>query len=282
MTITSLGYPGSISAGQVLSAWRQTFAGDYGVIGAGDLDVTAVAGVDRTVSIAAGTCFGKAVRDVMSAAQTVQLTTCSSGTRYDLIVVHRDSSGSGATTMTYVTGTTSITAAIGTRKTFEANATQDDQPIALVPVVGGTGGGVLGTIIDLRCWVGTSGCVALSTYTLQYLNAVGTQVRIGNTTWTRLVDGNGTVSWDSWVDPSTGTNGNPTDANGVVTISHTLGVIPSYVGITPLVTGSDLLDGEMTLIQSAKSATQVQFVARRPDGSPIANNPCPFDWAAFA
>lgn len=195
MTITSKGYGGTIGEAD-LPLWHQSFAGDYGVIDPGDCYVGTVVGVDRTVTVAAGTMFGKLIRDVNSAPFTIQLPTLASGTRYDLIVAHRDSSGTGGTTtLTYIEGRGTPTGVFASRKTFEVDVTQDDQPLAIAKITGNGGGGVLAGVTDLRCWVGTSGAVARDVLALQYLSAIGTQVRIGDDIWTRVLDANLGATW---------------------------------------------------------------------------------------
>jgi hypothetical protein len=105
MAITSNGYDGTVDEVQWAKLASSLGTRD-GVGGEGDLLVTAVAGLDRTVAIAAGTAYGHGILDTNSASFNVQLTTLGSGTRWDTIVVRRDwQPPTGISTLTYVTGT---------------------------------------------------------------------------------------------------------------------------------------------------------------------------------
>lgn len=195
MAITdSLGYGGTITEDDI-PRWGRSFDARYGVISAGDWKVTAKAGVDRTVGIAAGDGFGHKVIDTNDAEVTKTFATLSSGTRYDLVVARRDWSGAGGTTtFAVVTGTASSIAAFATRN--RNPGVLDDQPLAVVQVIGGVGGGVLGTVSDVRVWQSGSGAVALDALALQYLDDIGTSVRIGQTIYQRILDGSGGPVWD--------------------------------------------------------------------------------------
>jgi hypothetical protein len=200
MAITkSLGYGGAVSENDV-AQWARSFVGSYGVLGPDDWKVTVKTGVDRTVVVAHGSGFGKSIIDVSSGAEdTVTVTTLASGTRWDMIVAHRDSNGpGGVTTFSKVTGVAggSDDAAFATRKRFDVDLTQDDQPLALVQVTGNGGGGALtGAIIDLRVWQANGGTYASSTKVRQYLSDVGTEVWIDGTLWRCGLSLSGAAAW---------------------------------------------------------------------------------------
>lgn len=201
--IDSIGYGGTVTEDDV-AVWRRSFPGTYGVVGAGDWKVAVKPAVDRTLTIAPGRGWGHGVIDQSdnSTEDAVTLTTLASGTRWDLIVAHRDWSGAGGTTtFTKVTGTSSQTATFASRA--QTPGTLDDQPLALVQVTGNGGGGVIDTVIDLRVWAANGGAVAATgglgtngiPLVLQYLNDAGTEVWVGNDVWHRYVDGAGALQW---------------------------------------------------------------------------------------
>lgn len=147
MAITSVGYDGTVNEAQWALLARTLGARD-GVVGEGDWKVTAVAGLDRTVSVATGAGFGHGVRDSSDAAVNVQLPTLGSGTRWDTIVVHRDwQPPTGVTSFTYVTGTSTQAIAAGISDNPGVVA---DQVLALVQITAGVQAPT--AVIDLRTW----------------------------------------------------------------------------------------------------------------------------------
>lgn len=145
MAITSYGYPGSIDSVAWAKLTEELGVG-YSVKDAADFAPTVVAGVDRTVSVAAGTAFGRGVMDVSTAAIQVQFDIVSSGTRYDLLCIRRNWTG-GSSTVTKVTGT-SVAAVPAGRN---ANpGVLDDQPLFLVKLTAGSTVPVIEA--DLREW----------------------------------------------------------------------------------------------------------------------------------
>ena len=190
MAITSFGYDGSVSE----VAWATMVTGvgssEYGVLGSNDFKTTAVAGADRTVSIAAGSAWGKGVYDTSDANITVQLDTVASGSRWDLVAIRRNWSGAaGTTSVVKING--------GASKLIPARNVNpgvlDDQPIALVQVTAGQTQPT--AIVDLRAWGGNGGMAAMDTLALNYLNRVGSQVTIGGDVWVSTPSTSGTVSW---------------------------------------------------------------------------------------
>lgn len=188
MALTSVGYAGSVTSAD----WADltaAFGAQYGVLGAGDWKVTTVAGQDRTVSIAAGSGFGHGILDTTDAAQTVQLGTVGSGSRWDTIVARRTWS-TPATVLMAVQGTSTQ----GLAASRQANpGVVDDQPIALVQV---TAGQQLPTsVVDLRCWRGNGGMTAASEDALAYLTSPGSVIWVNGVEWVRQVASNGSISW---------------------------------------------------------------------------------------
>lgn len=188
MAITSsLGYGGPIDENDI-PQWGQAFQGTYGVLGPDDWKVTAKTGFPRTLVVAAGGGFGKRIFDTNDEVEVaVALDPEAAGnTRWDLVVAHRNTNGpGGTTTFSYVKGVVNgaKTSAITSRKRFEVNNTQDDQPLALVQITGNASGGTIGQIIDMRVWVIDGGAHAESELALQYLTAIGASVWVGETLW---------------------------------------------------------------------------------------------------
>lgn len=192
MAITSVGYDGTINEVQWASMISKVGMAAYGVADVPSWKVTAVAGVDRTVSIAAGVGWGYGVYDVSDANVTIQLDTVSSGSRWDLIVARRDWTGTGGvTTFAKVNG--------GTGKVIPGRTTGpgvvDEQPIALVQIIAGQS--QPGTIVDLRCWSSNGGMAAASEEALAYLKVPGAMITVGTQIWTATIDPlSGLVNWN--------------------------------------------------------------------------------------
>jgi hypothetical protein len=196
MAITqSKGYGGSIFEPD-LTLWGESFAGTYGVLGPADWKVTAKTGLDRTLGIAAGTGFGHRVVDVNDAEVQVALDPLASGKRYDLVVAHRDWVGAGGTTtFDVITGTATPEAVFSSESRAHTPGAQDDQPIALVEVIGNGAGGVLGTIEDCRLWHDNGGTFALSEKVLQFADGIGSRINIAGITWSRVITSAGAAAW---------------------------------------------------------------------------------------
>lgn len=147
MTITSKGYDGTVSETDFARMARNLGAA-YAVEGAGDWRVTAVAGQDRTVAIAAGAGYGHGVRNVSDTVQTLQLAVAAAGSRWDLVAARRDwQPPGGATTFVKIEGTGARLLPTGRNV---GPGVLDDQPLALVQI---TAGQSLPTaIVDLRTW----------------------------------------------------------------------------------------------------------------------------------
>lgn len=193
MAITSVGYDGVVNETQWASMIKKVGAAEYGVVGQDDWKVTAVAGADRTIQIAPGKGWGHGVYDESTAVTAIQLDPLASGVRYDLIVMRRDWTGTGGlSTFAKVTGTSAVQ--IPTARVTGPGVI-DEQPIALVQVVGGQS--VPGVIRDLRCWAGNGGMTIWHDLCLSYLTTVGTTVTdMGNgKKYQRKIGLDGTLYW---------------------------------------------------------------------------------------
>lgn len=170
----------------------------YAVEGPTHLRVTAGGGGDRAVTVAAGTAWGDAVLAYWTSGPTVlNGAAVGSGSRWDTLVVRRDWTEETAT-LALVQGGTGRSIAPGVQMrnptpSTGAGFTHADQPIALVRFTQGQT--AVQEIIDLRCWNGDGGLVAAHTDALQYLNTVGTVVRVGDLVYARVIDGAGLAVW---------------------------------------------------------------------------------------
>lgn len=164
----------------------------YGVRSPLDWKVTAVAGQDRTVSIAAGRGFGHGVTDKTVANDTIQLDTVASGSRWDLIVCRRDwNPTAGVSSFQKVNG--GATQVIPGGRLIAPGGI-DDQPLALVQCTFGQTQPT--SIIDLRTWSGDGGgVIANHDLVRSYMDAVGTVLNISGTNWIRRVGANDTPEW---------------------------------------------------------------------------------------
>lgn len=191
MAITSAGYDGSVSE----LSWSKMISGvgssEYGVLAVDDYKVTPVTGADRTVSISAGSAWGKGVFDINDANITIQLDTVSTGSRYDMIVIRRNWTGAaGTTTIAKINGSASKSLPA---RNVGAGAL-DDQPIALVQITAGQTQPT--AIIDLRAWGSNGGMVAADALALSYLQRPGAQVFIAGETWQCTRSTSGAFSWN--------------------------------------------------------------------------------------
>jgi hypothetical protein len=194
MAITSIGYDGSINEAQWAKMIPLVGSSNYGVAGAGDFKVTPHATMDRGVNIATGSAWGYGVYDTSDATISLQGNTVGSGTRWDLVVIRRNWSGTGgSTTVMIVQGTASKV--LPSRNTTPG--TLDDQPIALVQFTAGQSAPT--AIVDLRCWSRNGGLVAKDDLALTYLKEPGASIMINGTQWNCELDANGNPSWSTFV-----------------------------------------------------------------------------------
>ena len=196
VTFTSNGYDTTSTNPYTEGAWADAHPSiglaKYGVRSPLDWKVTAVAGQDRTVSIAAGRGFGHGVTDKTVANDTIQLDTIASGSRWDLIACRRDwTPTAGVSAFVKVNGGATATIP-GGRNATPGNI--DDQPLALVQVTAGQTQPT--AILDLRTWAGDGGgLVANDDLVRSFLNTAGTRINIKGVDWVRRVGDNDTNEW---------------------------------------------------------------------------------------
>lgn len=187
MAITSVGYAGSITDNNWRRMATAAVGSTYGVDDFASWRPTIGTG-DRATQLADGGIFGLGVRDVSDGPISLTHAPSVSGSRWDLIVAHRN--WSTKTTTPQIIQGSGVKALPGRDTGFGAT---NDQPIALVRVTAGQS--VVQEIIDLRCIPGDGGILAFDELSLQYLNRPGTSVRIGDLRWDRVIDVLGSPGW---------------------------------------------------------------------------------------
>lgn len=189
MAIVSAGYDGTVDEAQWTGIAIE--AGKlYGILDSEDWKVTAGSNPGQ-LNVAAGTGWGKGVLDTSDAIVSLtQASLPSSGSRWDMVVAHRDwTPPNGQTTFKIITGsaTKQLTPRDSTRGVV------DDQPLALVQWTSGQTAPT--AILDLRCWGGNGGMYAKDDLALGYLDRLGSRVKIGTALWSRELDANGSPVW---------------------------------------------------------------------------------------
>lgn len=185
---TSVGYEGTVDEPDFSELMSAAGGRQYGVTNESSWKATAGPG-DREVKLLAGAGFGYGVRDRTTAPVSLFLDAAASGSRWDLVVVRRDWQANEST-FDVVEG--SSAKMLPTRET-DHSVQKDDQPVALVRVQAGRSD--VAEIIDLRVWGGDGGSTAQDDLVLQFLNRLGTQVRIGVRQWARVLNSVGNPTW---------------------------------------------------------------------------------------
>lgn len=190
---TSLGYPGTVSPADVVRWLPEVAGASYSVRGPGDLRVTIKAAADRTVVVAPGSAAGGGVFDTWNTLAEIALPSVpTAGASQWFMIIARRVYGTNTTTLTYISGT--AVRALPSR--INNPGTQDDQPIALVRVVGGQASPA--EIVDLRVWGSNGGLFARDELVLNYMDDLGTSLFVGGREFRRILDGNLTPQWLSY------------------------------------------------------------------------------------
>lgn len=191
MAIISHGYTGAVNNVQ-WAAMAGSLGFDYVAKGVDDWRITAVPGGTRTVRIAPGTIGGGGVLDTNSAPIDTPLPNVTSGSRWFLVVARRTWQTVNATTIHVIAGT--AVKQLPIRDTGFGD--QDDQPLALVRIAAGQT--LPAEIIDLRVVGNNNGVmVGFDSLCLEYVDTVGTVVRIGDAEWTRTLNSSGAAVWSN-------------------------------------------------------------------------------------
>lgn len=199
MAIASIGYDTTTEKRVTEIDWAKALprigGSFYGVDGANDWKVSAVAGQDRTVSINVGSGWGHGVHDTLPAADgnfTLQLDSILSGSRWDLVACRRawQATGGGPTAFVKVGGSSTKEIPAGR---INNPGVQDDQPLALVQVTAGSSQPT--GLIDLRCWASNGGLLVADKLALDYLAFPGARAMLGEIEYRYLPDVLGDYEW---------------------------------------------------------------------------------------
>ncbi|MCC2031837.1 hypothetical protein [Microbacterium allomyrinae] len=174
MSITSRGYEGTIDY-EDWALLTSHLGVQYSVFGADSFAVTAGAGT-REVVVRAGRAAGQGILDISDADITLTGAAVTSGNRWDMVVLRRDWAA-GATSVVLVQG--GSIKAIPTRSTDVG--VEDDQPLFLARFAAGQP--TVQELVDVRVWKGDGGLVAKDLLVRDYLQAIGSTVRVGSSTW---------------------------------------------------------------------------------------------------
>lgn len=189
MTITSIGYEGTVGEAQFAQLLPRAGGTHFGVDDFASFRVT-VAGGTRALSVAAGVAWATGVMATSNAVESLALAPVPSGTRWDMIVLRYNWS-TNLTQLAVITG--------GSNKALPSRqntpGTVVEQPLALCRVQADQP--AVQDVVDLRVISGDGGCVAFDELVLQYFNRVGSSVRIGEVRWDRVLDATNSPRWVS-------------------------------------------------------------------------------------
>ncbi|WP_137843866.1 hypothetical protein [Microbacterium sp. 2FI] len=188
MTITSIGYAGSVDQTEWARAIYRLGSCRYGVTSSGSWRVTPSAGT-RVVSIAAGGGWGPGILDSSDDVETLTFASVPTGVRYDMVVMRRTWGGTMTSEFAVVEG--------GSSQSLPSRNTNvgvlDDQPLALVKVTAGSS--AVQVVNDLRVWAMNGGAFARDNLVRSYLSDVGTVVQIGEALWVRRLNDALSAEW---------------------------------------------------------------------------------------
>lgn len=193
MTITSVGYDGTVDEVQWAKLVPSAGGHDYGVVGTDDWIVTSNPAETRGIKISAGSGWGHGVLVTTDTVSPLAGTAVGSGSRWDLVVMKRSWSGAGGLSQfSIIPG--------GVLKQLPARVNtpgfEDDQPIAMVRFTAGQT--AVQEIIDLRCWGANGGMVAADLLALTYLAKLGALVRVGSELWTCGIGQDNDPQWSHY------------------------------------------------------------------------------------
>lgn len=183
----SVGYEGTVTEPEWATLIAGTGGREYGVLD-DDAWRARVGTADREVRIGPGPGFGWGVVDRTTDEVSLTLPATASGSAWHLIVVHRDWQNNESSFDTVPAGSTR---AIPPRATTPGTA--DDQPLWLARVDAGKS--QVQELVDLRVWGSDGGTFANDPLVRQYLDRLGTSIRIGRDVWYRTRDALGNPQW---------------------------------------------------------------------------------------
>jgi len=149
---------------------------------------------ERRIDIRTGAAVAYGVYTVSDTVVPIEIPGVTSGSRWYVVGFRRDwtkKAPTPPTTLGVLGQGATIAAALNTLT--HNPGVLDDQPLWAVQATAGNGG-VTG-LVDLRVWGSGSQLIAHSTEVLNYLSRRGTEIRIGNLSYTRTVDQNYNEFW---------------------------------------------------------------------------------------
>lgn len=204
MAITSKGYTGSIDNVD-WAVLADKLGAQFAVFGEDAFKVTITTG-DRALSVQPGEAAGQGIRDVSSAVETLTGAPVASGDRWDLVALRRTWATKTTTLVLIQGGATKTLPAM--RRTTVGEVV--DHPLALVRFTAGQTAAQ--DVVDLRVWHGDGGIYARDLIARDFLDRVGTEIRIGDEVWARLLSATGLATWrrvsapaqGDWIEAVTG------------------------------------------------------------------------------
>lgn len=195
-TLESVGYTGTVDAVQwaALSVVAGTVSSYAVGNSAGAFGATVGGSGARALTIGNGSgesqAVGRGVYDRMVGSVNINLDSVPTGSRWDLICLHRDWD-TGTTTLKVINGGSAKQ--IPPRSQWGLDAQVDDQPLWLARVQAGSS--TVAELVDLRVWHQDGIAVARDPLVMSYMNRVGTMLDIGGTLYRRVYGPSGSATW---------------------------------------------------------------------------------------
>lgn len=278
MVIRSTFYDTAPGEGVKETSWAQSAPSRgslYGVVGAGDLNLTAHPTVPYAVNLSPGQFWAHGVWNESTGPEMVQcVPPANKAVRWDMIASHSDwqPTGGGPTSFQAIQG--SPAKALPTEMETRPGIVVD-QPLWLVKWLGGESRPQ--EVIDLRCRAAAGGVEVVDKLALSYLGAPGAEVKLGRSVWRHEAKANGVWGWTEYAAPDLTRWGAPTastnsEGYGSVAFSPPFpnaGFMAVPVNMPPR--GAD--QGMVTYRLEGVSKTGFNFKAFASTGEPIRNTP---------
>lgn len=201
MTIVSKGYEGTVNYAD-WAVLANHLGAQYSVFTPEGFKASVGPG-DRVIRLQPGQAAGPGIYDVSDAVESVTGAPVGSGNRWDLVALRRDWAAKTSTPVIITGSASKALPGIGVTSTTRRHVpgSLDDQPIALVRFAAGQTAAQ--EIVDLRCWHGDGGLFGGDRLVLEYLDRVGSVIRIAGEEWQRNLNSVGTAIWEQRGGPVT-------------------------------------------------------------------------------
>lgn len=187
MAITSKGYTGSVNNVD-WSVLADKLGAQFAVFGADAFELSAAVG-DRALTVRAGEATGQGIRDISDSSVTLTGSPVTAGDRWDMVALRRDWT-TRTSVLVIVPGTSVKTLPAARERTIGSKV---DHPLWLVRFSAGQS--ALQERIDLRVWHGDGGVVARDLLVREFMDRVGTVIRVGDDEWARILGPTGQATW---------------------------------------------------------------------------------------